>query len=86
MESGEFGEDFKASVYFNSLMSRIDNEQSPELLDTFKTYLNSEAFYEHDLRFKDRLARNPQAGYCNGQCDDRCHVSWLKWDKEATKA
>ena len=40
----------KASIFFNSLTSRIDEQQAPELMDTFKTFLDSSAFYDdlHD--------------------------------------
>ena len=39
----------KASIYFNSLTSRIDEQQMPEMRETFDTFLGSSAFYD-DLR------------------------------------
>jgi len=84
LESGDFPK-LKASISFNSLGSRIDDEQSPELKDTFSTLLNSPIFYEHDLIFADKLARNKDK-LCANNCDDRCFWSWLSWDKKGTGA
>ena len=75
----------KASIYFNSLMCRIDEDRNTPLLDTFNDYMRSDAFYEHDMRYSQRLAKN-KGGYCNYECDSRCHWSYLKWDKKATSA
>ena len=40
----------RASIFFNSLTSRIDEQQMPEMRDTFDTYLGSSVFYDslHD--------------------------------------
>ena len=47
LEGGQYSR-YKAAVYFNSLESRIDKERSPEMLPTFKKYLESSAFYDPD--------------------------------------
>ena len=44
-ESGNYPK-IKASISFNSLESRIDEEYQPELLDTFKGLLGANAFYD----------------------------------------
>ena len=83
-ESGDYPE-MKASIYFNSLMCRIDEERNEPLLDTFNDYMRSDAFYEHDLHFSPRLSKD-KGGHCNHECDSRCHWSYLPWDREATGA
>ena len=44
-ESGEYPK-IRASISFNSLESRIDETYQPELLDTFKTLLGADTFYD----------------------------------------
>ena len=82
-ESGDYPE-MKASIFFNSLMCRIDDNNNAELLDNFNDYMRSSAFYEHDVWYK-KKASSHNGGYCNHQCDGRCHWSYLKWGKEDTK-
>ena len=45
LESGNYPR-MKASISFNSLTSRIDHSKQSDLLDTFKTFLGSSAFYD----------------------------------------
>ena len=54
----------KASIFFNSLTSRIDEQQQPELIDTFETYLGSSAFYD-DLRDYEEEDLQP---WCGDDC------------------
>ena len=54
----------KASIFFNSLTSRIDEQQQPELMDTFETYLGSSAFYD-DLRDYEEEDLQP---WCGDDC------------------
>ena len=51
-ESGEYPK-MRASISFNSLKSRIDEESQPEMLDTFKTLLNSSVFYDESAEYAD---------------------------------
>lgn len=52
LESGEYPK-MRASISFNSLTSRIDEEYQPEMLDTFKALLNSSAFYDASAEYTD---------------------------------
>lgn len=48
LESGDYPR-IKAAIYFNSSWCKIDENQTPEMLDVFKDYLDSDAFYQEDL-------------------------------------
>ena len=43
--SGDYPK-IKASVYFNSLKSRIDHTKQSHMLDTFSEFLGSDFFYD----------------------------------------
>ena len=45
----------KASISFNSLTSRIDHQKQSDLLDTFKTFLGSSAFYDDNVDYEEDL-------------------------------
>ena len=81
LESGEYPR-FKAAIAFNSLESRIDEERSPEMLETFTNYLLSDAFYDPDYEYTaDELTFGSSlcsytSGLCNDQCDDSCYWSF----------
>ena len=84
LDSGNYPK-LKASIYFNSLGSRIDNEMSPELLDNFNDLQNLDVYYEHDLVWGNKLAPW-KGGLCGNICDDRCQWSALRWDVAGTAA
>ena len=75
----------KASIYFNSLTSRIDETQLEHMQDTFADYLASPAFYDQDryseLKFGSNL--NPDEA-CDNQCPGSCYWSWQQGDYDET--
>ena len=76
LESGRYPR-MKASIYFNSLTSRVDETQLDHMQDTFADYLASPAFYDQDryseLKFGSNL--NPDEA-CDNQCPGSCYWSW----------
>ena len=63
LESGRYPR-MKASISFNSLTSRIDSQQQPDLLDTFKTFLGSSAFYDDSRDYGEDLTP-----WCGDDCE-----------------
>ena len=48
--SGEYPK-IKASVFFNSLKSRIDESKQSHMLDVFKEYLSADFFYDDSFDY-----------------------------------
>lgn len=86
LESGNYPK-IQASIYFNSITSRIDENQMPYMQDEFDNYLSSPAFFDPDfystLKFGSKLQHDAA---CEYRCPSRCYYSWVPGDFETTQA
>ena len=75
----------KASIYFNSLTSRIDETQLEYMMGDFEAFLGSEMFFDLDRYAKLKFGRNPNPdGACENKCPGRCFWSWYQGEYEET--
>ena len=76
----------RASIYFNSLTSRIDETQLDYMMDDFEAYLGSEMFFDLDRYAELKFGRNPTLdGACDNKCPGRCHWSWYRGEFDETE-
>ena len=75
----------KASIYFNSLTSRIDETQLDYMQDTFTDYLGSPVFFDQDHYSELKFGSNPNHDEaCDYQCPGSCYWSWYQGEFEET--
>ena len=75
----------KASIYFNSLTSRIDETQLDYMQDEFADFLASPAFFDQDRYNELKFGGHNPDKNCDHQCPGSCYFSWYKGEYDETR-